>query len=92
MTKVLYVYGDGDYDVLSFNNNYNPQKVYEEMVAEGITKKDLLDPEWDEESIHVEIKEFGEVDSEFVSFMYNEFIDYDVTKAKDIFFVEEVVK
>jgi hypothetical protein len=88
---VLLVYGDGDYGAMTFEDNYDPKKVYKEMVAEGVTEKDLIyeHPQFGEEEIHCEFYEFGEVDEKFVSFIIDEFIDYDNLKGKCFYFVEE---
>ncbi|PEX05820.1 hypothetical protein CN454_29100 [Bacillus cereus] len=87
---ILSVHGDGDYGAITFEEMYNAQKVYEGMIVEGVTKKSLLD-DYDELGIHVEIFEFGEVDSEFINFLYNEsFIDYDSAKERNFYEVEAV--
>jgi hypothetical protein len=89
----IYVNNDGDYDALSFEQHYNTQKVYEEMVAAGVKKKNLPDLEYGEDegiTIRVEIKEFGEVDPEFESFITDKLCDYDQLKARNIYRVEPV--
>jgi hypothetical protein len=80
----LYVYGD-DYSALGFSEKYNTKEVYESMIAAGITHKIL---ENDEYYIEVKIKEFGEIDPEFIYFMKDQLCDYDNLKNSDIFKVE----
>lgn len=90
-TVVLLVYGDGDYGAMTFNEHFNEQKVYEAMVAEGVTKKTIIHshPRYGDEEIYAEIHEFGDVDPEFFQFLLNEYIiDEDNLKARDIHFVE----
>lgn len=91
-TVVLLVYGDGDYGAMTFEQNFDPQKVYEEMVAEGKKRKIVVydDPSYGEEDLYVAIYEFGPVDKKFVSFVVDEFMDYDAMKARDFYFVEAV--
>lgn len=85
----LYVTGDGgDYGAMYFEEQYDPQKVYEEMLAEGVTVKSLAHPEYDDEFIDVAIREFGAVDDEFVFFVFDQFCDYDALKAANIYRVE----
>lgn len=87
-TTILYVYGDGDYGAMTFGQNFNAQEVFDDMVAEGLTEKTLIFFDGDyEEELYCEIHRFGEVDLNFVSFLGNEFIDYDLTKAKDFHYV-----
>jgi hypothetical protein len=45
------------------------------------------DDGYGDEEIYVKIFEFGDIDPEFVSFMYDEFLDYDASKAKDFHWV-----
>jgi len=88
-TIVLLVYGDGDYGAMDFEKNFDSNTVYKEMLAEGVTKKTLTyedDGYYDE--IYVSIHEFREVDPKFISFITNEFIDYDYSKAKDFHIIE----
>ncbi len=89
-TVVLLVYGGGDFGAMTFEQNFKAQEVYEQMVAEGVTKKDVIydDPRYGEEEITCEIHEFGEVDISFVTFVMNQFVDYDELKRKDFHFVE----
>lgn len=80
-TVFLYVYGD-DYSALGFERKYNVQDVYEQMVAEEVTKKVI---ENDEYYIEAKIEEFGEIDPDFVSFMLNNLCDYDQLKSENIY-------
>jgi hypothetical protein len=87
-TVLLLVSGDGDYGAMCFEQNFDADVVYKEMLAEGVTRKSVFhDDGYGEEEIYVKIFEFGEIDPEFVSFMYDEFVDYDASKAKDFHWV-----
>lgn len=80
MSKFLYVKGN-DYAALNFEEKYNPQEFYNQMVVENVTEKILKDDFYAE----VEIKEFGVIDPDFLSFVQHELRDYDDTKHWDIF-------
>jgi hypothetical protein len=87
-TSVLLVHGDGDYGAMYFEDNFDADVVYQNMLEEGVTETTLLyDDGYGEEDIYVELYEFGEVDASFIDFMFNEFIDYDATKCKNFFIV-----
>lgn len=88
MGKAVYIFvrGDGDCDAMLFEETYNEQKVYEEMLAEGVSRKQL--PVDDGMTIDVRIVEFDAVDPGFESFIKNELCDYDALKASDIYRVE----
>ena len=91
-TVILMVYGDGDYGAITFENNFDSQKVYDEMVTEGIVEKDLIynHPRYGEEELHCEIHEFGKVDERFFSFLVDNFIvNEDDLKATNIYFIKK---
>jgi hypothetical protein len=68
----LYVQG-GDYAAVEFEDNYNAQEVYEDMVRAGVTRQ-VFDTE--EHYIEVYIKEFGVIDPKFIEFINYNFIEY----------------
>lgn len=84
----LHVKGEG-FPAMEFSQNYDAQKFYEEMVAEGVKEKLI---ETDEVYIEVEIKEFGEVDKTFIAFIRENFMEYDNTKEMDFFEVSPIPK
>lgn len=90
-TVVLMVYGDGDFGAMTFEQNYDAQEVYEEMVAEGVTQKTITheDEKYRDEDLYVSIHVFGEIDMDFVSLIFDEFVDYDDLKRQNIIFVKE---
>lgn len=89
-TIVLLVSGEGDYGALTFHNNYDVNEVYQQMVEEGITEKTIQFEDDDgEEEINVSIYNFGEVDEAFISFFVEEFIDYDYSKFKDFYIIDQ---
>lgn len=94
MTIMLLVCGDGDYEAMYFEDNFEPQAVYAEMVREGATEKTLV---YDtghgyDVDIYVSIHHFGEIDSDFISFLFdNYFLEYDALKGRNFFEVDEVI-
>jgi len=85
-TIVLHVSGD-DYSAMNFEQNFDAQTVYEEMVSKNETLKVIST---DEYYIEVKIHEFGYVDDGFVCFLFESMFDYDSLKHECIYFVEEV--
>lgn len=83
MKTFLYVYGDGDYDAVDFQDNYNIQDFYEYMLKLGYEKIKT------KEDITVEIRKY-EVSNEFLQFMQEYLLDYETSKAINIFEVEEL--
>jgi len=92
VTTYLFVQDDGDFGALTFEQNYDPQTVYNEMVAVGVTHKYVVDPDVEGAGISVEIKTFGDVDPEFESFIFDKLVDYDAAKASNIYRVKAVTE
>jgi hypothetical protein len=83
------VYGDGDSGAVNFENNFNPNEVYKQMVSDGVEEKMLIvDVGYGDETLYASIHTFEAVDPEFVSFMIDEFLDYDQLKAKNFYEVD----
>jgi len=88
-TVLLHVSG-GDYSAQDFEKHFNAQEVYDNMIADGHT---LVVFDSSEYYIEVRIREFkDEVDGDFVSYLFENFIDYDVTKHTNFYFVEGLQK
>jgi hypothetical protein len=84
--KSIFLYVSGsDYSAMDFEDNFNVKEFYQQMIDEGVTEKTVDN---DDYYFGVEIKEFGEVDSNFEIFIKNEICDYDQLKASNIFRVE----
>lgn len=91
-TVLLVAYDDGDHGAMTFEKEFNPQKVYEEMKIEKVTSTVVVyhDSHYDEDlEIYVSLYEFGEVDPKFVEFMIDQFMDYDSMKSKNFYIVKE---
>jgi len=86
MTKVLYAYGDDDYGALQFEQKYKT----EEHLAlwEKINKSDEDYFEFSD-GCYVEAMEFGEVDPEFISFVFDKMVDYDSSKHTNFIIVDD---
>lgn len=79
----LYVTGD-DYAALEFENNYDAQTVYEDMM-ENKENHIILD---DEFYCEVRIKEFDYVSDDLLGFVKSELCDYDDLKHANIYEVQ----
>lgn len=88
MTKVILVNGEGDCGVIEFEESgISVEKAYQMAIDEGGRTYIALE----DETITVKAYDFGDVDSEFISFIRNEVQDYDMSKYKNFFIVEEAV-
>lgn len=80
----LYVYGD-DYSAMTFEQNYNINEVYKDMVNNGETFR-VIDE--DEDYIEIQIKTFKKVHDDFLNFVIDSLCDYDQLKGANIYRVE----
>jgi hypothetical protein len=86
MSKRVFLFVEGyDYSAMIFEQEYNAQKVYEDMLAQGEGFVTLIG------DINVKIMEFGEIDDNFITFLNNDMFDYDSLKAKNFYEVRSVV-
>ena len=88
MEKTIFLYVHGaDYSALDFKRECNAQEIYEDMISESEVSRTISD---DGTYMEIDIVEFGEVDSKFISFMKNELCDYEGLKSKNIFEVRQM--
>ena len=89
-TVFLLIDGENDYDAMLFQQEYETQNVYEEMIANGVTTDSRYVIEA-EDHVRVRILEFEAVDRNFIEFVKNEIQDYDMSKFKDFIQVNPII-
>ena len=97
--KILYVYGDDDYAALTFdddmklNNPADLKRLYEASFEAGLvddhTYSEIIIDE--DAGIYCQALEFNSVDPNFIKWIKYEaeFLDYDESKHRDFYIVEE---
>ena len=90
MTKVLEVFGDADYSVISFEDAVSSGKVdklelFEKALKEGKSRTFEDDDTYFEYQAH----EFGAIDPAFIEFIHNDIEDYDMAKHHTFFVLED---
>jgi len=83
--KFIYVTGPDDFGAVSFSEKYGNQL---QDACDKLEKGEtLLDDDGTE--FECEVIEFGDIDSEFISFVRNNLMDYDYSKNVDIFQIDD---
>jgi len=82
---ILHVTGSGDYASMRIEDDFGVDKAYKIAKDNGGKAEIELDNEYD--IAYVEIREFGEVDTEFIGFV-QDFIDYDSSKHENFFIID----
>lgn len=86
--RVLFIEGDGDYDAMAFERHFeNLEAIAEEVAVRG--GKVYYEDAGGEFEVTVSVLEFGDVDSAFIDFMLDNFVDYDTTKARNFHILRE---
>lgn len=80
---ILHVKGE-DYSAMNFEENFDPDEVYKQMVEMG---RDTLTLQSDDYYIEVEVCRFDIVDEHFFDFVKYELIDYDIGKHENIYLI-----
>lgn len=79
--KILYIFGDNDYTALEFENL--PLGRRGDIISKA--KEDINELiEWDC-GCYVKVMEFNNVDESFIDFIKNEIQDYDDSKHKNFY-------
>ncbi|MDX5853630.1 hypothetical protein SIM22_05870 [Bacillus cereus group sp. BfR-BA-01363] len=85
---VLLLVNGGEYASCRFEEDYNPQEFYEQMVDIGITKKEYLHEEGT--TIVVSIHEFPYISPLFIELVKKELMDYEHAKDVNIYEVKGI--
>ena len=92
--KLIYVYGNGDYDAVTFEQaGYDDPETLRELF-DGAWSNDnhsytleFKDDEGYDCEVEIDAYEFSEVDEEFINFVRNEIQDYDQSKCANFYVV-----
>lgn len=83
--KIIYVYGDGDYGAMTFEQSGISVKEAYEAAKKNNNKTEY---EIDGDTIFVKAYEFNDVDPNFVEFIRYYIEDYDMAKNRTFYVVE----
>ena len=84
--KIIYIAYLNGFDALTFEEKYLPNlEIWEFLKEFGYLKKDKDDMD----ILEGEALEFEDVDPNFIDFIKDKFIDYDLSKDTNFYVVEE---
>lgn len=89
MTKILEIFGDGDYCVVSFEDADAAGAIIKPLLF--VQAEDGKTHTFEQDGYYFEYKahEFGDIDPDFIQFIKNEIEDYDIAKSHSFVVVEE---
>ena len=86
--KILYVDG-ADYSAMDFSSYLDDNEMTLQDALDKVESEGIWTYEDDDKYFEVRLKEFGDIDLDFIEFLRNEIIDEDLAKHVDFFVVEE---
>jgi hypothetical protein len=87
--KIIFVYGEEDYDAMLFENNFKADLKTWKQIKENSVVIFFDSKEKEKIIINCKALEFGEVDEKFIDFVQGELIDYDEAKTTNFYIVKE---
>lgn len=86
--RVLFIDGEDELDAMLFERRFPDLDDVAVMVAEkgGAAR---IEDAGGEYAVELSIKEFGEVDPEFISWFCDVFVDYDATKGRNFHILQD---
>lgn len=89
--KIIYINGQCDFLALEMEESGELKSLTKALItANTLTNGVVNEIESSDESI-VKLLEFGEVDKEFIEFVRDEIVDYDLAKQSDFYLLEEIL-
>jgi len=85
MTKVLLVKGEDDFGAMLFEQNFDVEEVYTQIIESDENKITLV---CEDQNIFVSLHEFEDIDPDFIEFVRN-LQDYDIAKNENFYIVGE---
>jgi hypothetical protein len=92
--KALYVHGESDYSALNFEQSsfYTNDKMIDLWNDANAQEDKEIEIKFlnhgEDDYVFVEALEFKSVDSKFIEFMCDKFVDYDDTKCHNFYIIE----
>lgn len=91
MLKVIYVSGQCDFSAIDMEESGELKSLTKALVTANISTNGVVNEIESSDESTVKLLEFGEVDKEFIKFVRDEIIDYDLAKQSDFYLLEEIL-
>ena len=89
--KIIYVNGQCDFSAIDMEESGELKSLTKALVTANILTNGLVNEIESSDESTVKLLEFGEVDKEFIKFVRDEIIDYDLSKQSDFYLLEEIL-
>nr|DAZ34461.1 MAG TPA: hypothetical protein [Caudoviricetes sp.] len=89
--KIIYVNGQCDFSAIDMEESGELKSLTKALVTANKLTNGLVNKIESSDESTVKLLEFGEVDKEFIKFVRDEIIDYDLAKQSDFYLLEEIL-
>lgn len=89
--KIIYVNGQCDFSAIDMEEGGELKSLTKALVTANKLTNGLVNKIESSDESTVKLLEFGEVDKEFIKFVRDEIIDYDLAKQSDFYLLEEIL-
>ena len=89
--KIIYISGQSDFSAIDMEESGELKSLTKALVTANILTNGLVNEIESSDESTVKLLEFGEVDKEFIKFVRDEIVDYDLSKQSDFYLLEEIL-
>lgn len=89
--KIIYVNGQCDFSAIDMEESGELKSLTKALVTANKLTNGLVNKIESSDESTVKLLEFGEVDKEFIKFVRDEIVDYDLSKQSDFYLLEEIL-
>ena len=89
--KIIYISGQSDFSAIDMEESGELKSLTKALVTANILTNGLVNEIESYDGSIVKLLEFGEVDKEFIKFVRDEIVDYDLSKQSDFYLLEEIL-
>ena len=89
--KIIYVNGQCDFSAIDMEESGELKSLTKTLVTANILTNGLVNEIESYDKSIVKLLEFGEIDKEFIKFVRDEIVDYDLSKQSNFYLLEEIL-
>ena len=83
--KIIYVNGQCDFSAIDMEESGELKSLTKVLVTANVLSNGVVNEIESSDESTVKLLEFGEVDKEFIKFVRDEIVDYDLAKQSDFY-------
>ena len=89
--KIVYINGQCDFSAIDMEESGELKSLTKALVTANVLSNGVVNEIESSDESTVKLLEFGEIDKEFIKFVRDEIVDYDLAKQSDFYLLEEIL-